>query len=256
MLQFNARLGRLRIQADVRALAAGALLLALLLALGFWQLSRAAEKSALQARWIARSDLPSVTPEVLLSEPDRSQHADRLLGWRGRIESDRYLLLDNRIHQGRVGYHVVALATAGDLLVPVNLGWIAGDPARRTVPVPVFASGDVDIEGRVYVPTAPTLMLVEQVAPKTLPALVQTLYWEDWQRTLSTLADAPLFPYEVRIDPASLLALRADWPVVNQSNATHIGYALQWFGMALVLLIIALVRATNVTELVRARRHR
>lgn len=254
MVQFNARLGRLRIQADLRALVAGALLLALLLTLGFWQLSRAAEKSALQARWMARSELPAVAPDVLLSEPDQSQHADRLLSWRGRFTPGYYLLLDNRIHQGRVGYHVIALASAGDLLVPVNLGWIAGDPARRTVPEPVVASGEIDIKGRVYVPTAPTLMLVEQVAPETLPALVQTLYWEDWQRRLSALAEAPLFPYEVRIDPVSPLAFSAEWSVVNQSNATHIGYALQWFAMALVLLIIAVVRITNVTELLRARR--
>ena len=66
-MQFNRTLGPLRVRGDARAVVAGAVLFALLLNLGFWQLGRAGEKLALEARWQAQSDLPPVTPQVILS---------------------------------------------------------------------------------------------------------------------------------------------------------------------------------------------
>ena len=70
-----------------------------------------------------------------LQTPDVTQYADRRVRWQGVLDPEAYVLLDNRLHRGRVGYHVVALIEAGDGSVPVNLGWLAGDPSRRTVPV-------------------------------------------------------------------------------------------------------------------------
>ncbi|GIR70140.1 MAG: hypothetical protein CM15mP74_13910 [Halieaceae bacterium] len=78
-------------------------------------------------------------------------------------------MLDNRIHQGRVGYHVVALVSAEDVLVPVNLGWLAGDPSRRTEPTPVLPEGLVSVSGRVYVPTGTPLMMQNPKHPHRCP---------------------------------------------------------------------------------------
>ena len=47
-MQFNQTLGPLIVRGDVRAAVAGAVLFALLLNLGFWQLGRAGEKAALE----------------------------------------------------------------------------------------------------------------------------------------------------------------------------------------------------------------
>ena len=44
--------------------------------------------------------------------------------------------------------------------------------------------------------------------------------------------------------PESPLALVAEWTVVNQSPSKHIGYAVQWFAMAAVLLLIGVLRLT------------
>ena len=135
-MHFNRTLGPLTVKGDLRALVAGIILLGLLINLGSWQLARATEKSALVDRWEARAALPAVHPKTLSTElPERL--ADRQVTWRGLFQAEDYLLLDNRIHQGRVGYHVVALVSAEDVLVPVNLGWLAGDPSRRTEPTPV-----------------------------------------------------------------------------------------------------------------------
>jgi cytochrome oxidase assembly protein ShyY1 len=96
-------------------------------------------------------------------------------------------------------------------------------------------------------------MMQKPEAPASLPATVQTLYWDDWQRSLSTLTGRAVFPFEVRVDQRSPLALVAEWPIVNQSPAKHIGYAIQWFAMAAVLVFIGVWRLTNLGAILTKR---
>ena len=144
-VQFNRSLGPLRISGDVRAVLAGLVLFALLVNLGSWQLGRAGEKSALAARWEARAAMPAMAPEVLLSDAPSTEAAaalaDRQVRWQASFSADHYLLLDNRLHHGRAGYHVIALAESDAGLIPVNFGWLAGDPSRRTTPTPTLPTG-------------------------------------------------------------------------------------------------------------------
>ena len=252
-MQFNRSLGPLRISGDMRAVLAGLVLFALLVNLGSWQLGRAAEKSALASRWEARAAMPAVAPESLLPDAPSVEVAaalaDRQVQWQASFTTNDYLLLDNRLHRGQVGYHVIALAESNAGLIPVNLGWLAGDPSRRTTPIPTLPTGPVDIEGRIYVPSGTPLLMQKPEPPGALPATVQTLYWDNWQGSLEALSGRAVFPFEVRIQPDSPYALLAEWTVVNQSPSKHIGYAVQWFAMAAVLVIIGLLRLTNLRSL-------
>ena len=257
-MQFNRSLGPLCISGDVRAVLAGLILFALLMNLGLWQLGRAGEKSALESRWEARAAIPAVTPEALMPDPLSNEAgaalADRQVRWQASFTSNNYLLLDNRLHRGRAGYHVIALAGSDAGLIPLNLGWLAGDPSRRTTPTPRLPEGTVVIEGRIYVPNGTPLMMQKPEPPAALPATVQTLYWDNWQRSLEALSGRTVFPFEVRIQPDSPHALVAEWAVVNQSPSKHIGYAVQWFAMAVVLVIIGLLRLTNLRSLLSGNR--
>lgn len=100
-MQFNRSIGPLDLHVDLRAALAGAVLLGLLLNLGLWQLARAAEKSALETRWVERSAIPAVTPELLI-QSGGADLADRAVSWEGSFRQDAYLLLDNRLHRGQV----------------------------------------------------------------------------------------------------------------------------------------------------------
>ena len=257
-MQFNRSLGPLSISGDVRAVLAGLILFALLMNLGLWQLGRAEEKSALESRWEARAVMPAVAPGALLRDAPSSQAAaalaDRQVRWQASFNANEYLLLDNRLHRGQVGYHVIALAESNAGLIPVNLGWLAGDPSRRTTPIPILPEGRVAIEGRIYVPSGTPLMMQKPEPPAALPATVQTLYWDNWQGSLEALSGRAVFPFEVRIQPDSPSALLAEWAVVNQSPSKHIGYAVQWFAMAAVLVIIGLLRLTNLRSLLSGNR--
>ncbi|HEU5282957.1 MAG TPA: SURF1 family protein, partial [Burkholderiales bacterium] len=90
--------------------------------LGNWQLDRAAEKLALQQRM----DLAQHQPALHL--PSEPVAADTLLYQRvearGEFRPELTILLDNRVHEGVVGYEVITpLRLAhSDLHVLVNRG--------------------------------------------------------------------------------------------------------------------------------------
>jgi len=264
MREFNVQLGPLALNLEWRLTLFTLMLLPFLTTLGFWQLDRADEKAALGARYAQRIAQPPVSL-TSLDQADmdnaagRLALADRQVSFDAEFNAHAYLLLDNRQREGRVGYEVIALANTLGMVVPVNLGWVAGDPARRTLPEVQLPAGVVPIDGRIYVPTSAAYVLESADFPEALPAVVQTFDPASSASALLGLASgiqpgaARLLPLEVRIAAKSPFAFRADWPIVNQSPAKHTGYAVQWFTMAVVLLIAFVWRSSNIAQLFKRR---
>src|SRR5215468_7382949 len=104
-------------------------MIALTLSLGRWQTNRAAEKGALQAMLEAR-----VREAPVVIGPS-SGPADALLYRRvvvsGRWDPAGQIFIDNRIHEGRAGFHVVTplRVAGGERAILVNRGWVARTPA-------------------------------------------------------------------------------------------------------------------------------
>ncbi len=87
----------------------------------------------------------------------RSSPADDFL-------TDKTVLIENRKHQGRTGFHVITplqLADS-DLLVLVNRGWIAGQRTDPQINIPQ-PQGALTIEGEVSIPQPPALELSLQL---------------------------------------------------------------------------------------------
>ena len=59
-----------------------------------------------------------------------------------------------------------------------------------------------------------------------------------------------VFPYPVRIAAGEQGALTVNWQVVNMSPQKHHGYAVQWFAMAGVLLVVYLLRSSNLGQVI------
>ena len=99
-------------------------LLSLLLGLGSWQLERAAWKQALID---TEKETASQSAQPLLDVIEAGGVLDfRPVLARGRYDLGRQLLVDNRIHQARAGYHVLTpLRLEGHgAVVLVNRGWL------------------------------------------------------------------------------------------------------------------------------------
>ncbi|WP_116368456.1 SURF1 family protein [Parahaliea mediterranea] len=231
-----------------------ALLLPLLIGLGFWQLQRADEKRALAATFEARRALPAAEAGQLWQLPP-AELAYRPALARGEFDPQRYLLLDNRIKQGRFGYEVIGLfhLAGSERSLLVNRGWVAGDPARRALPrVPQPAGAQV-IHGSLYVPPDEPYLLGEQALDGDWPLVVQSVEATGVAQALGERIGRPVLPWSLRLASEDPAALVAEWPVVNASPAKHTGYAVQWFCMALALVILFLLRSSNLWQWLRRR---
>ena len=242
----------LRWNLEWRLTLASALLLPLFVALGFWQLERAAEKRALAQAWEQRRQAPPVALAELAGRVPAAL-AYTPVQLRGEFIRGREFLLDNRVLQGRYGVEVLSpLRLEGGGLVMVNRGWLAADPARRTLPAVPGVPGQLVLRGHVYVPPGEPYLLSGDVIEGEWPRRIQALDFGLIRRALTEVGhDGAMFPYSVRLDPGQPGALAVDWQVVNVTPAKHQGYALQWFSMAAALAVIFLFRSSNLWQVLR-----
>ncbi len=217
-----------------------AVFLPLFIGLGFWQLQRAEEKREIGAIWQQRQGLAAVP--LLQLDGDAAALTQRRVWLEGRFLHNRDFLLDNKIQGGQYGYEVLSPFRLPDgLVVLVNRGWIAGDSSRRSLPrIPPTEAARV--EGTVYVSPGQPYRLGEETLSAAWPQQMLSLDMPWVEQTLGE----PIYPYTVRLNADSQAALQVHWPVVNVSPEKHTGYAVQWFSMAAALLLIYLIRSSNV----------
>lgn len=218
------------------------LLLPLLISLGNWQLRRAEEKRELQVTLNERAE----QAEVRL-KPAHGQGRDMLFRKvivQGTMLGERQYLLDNQINKGRVGYHVYTPVRirGGAMLVLVNRGWLAGSPHRGQLPdvaLPDAVShGDGGLRGILSDPPGKLLQLAGQDAElqraAAWPRRVQGIELARIERELGE----PLLPYIVQIAADDPAALVQEWHPYVDKPQKHVSYAVQWFTMAVVLILI------------------
>ena len=207
--------------------------LPVLLALGAWQLDRAAE----QDRFAAHLDDMQARPPRPLAEVAAVGPAADLAPVRleGRLLAEQAVWLDNRTWQGRVGYELLVPLDdpSLDRAVLVNLGWIEGTRDRSRLPVADLPTTRLAITGRLA-PDRPLPAVFGPVVDR-VDGAVRTQRVE-----LDLLGDAlglALYPRVVIADPAQPGVETANFQPMRMTGARHRGYALQWFGLAAVLVI-------------------
>lgn len=246
-------MAKLTLDLEWRTTLLTALLLPLLVSLGFWQLERAAEKTLIAEQDAQRAAAPA-QPLATLLDAAPAELAYRRVTVSGYFLLEPLIFLDNQIRDGRYGHDVYGLFydRPSARYALVNRGWVPGDSSRRSLPeVPVLAD-DLTVSATVYVPPGePYLLAEEQFADLESPLLVQSVASPALRALVSRDLEQPLFAWELRMTPEQPGGFRRDWPVVNVSPEKHRGYALQWFTMAAALLLLFIVRSSNILSLVR-----
>jgi surfeit locus 1 family protein len=219
------------------------LLVPLMLWLGHWQLDRAQQKRALQAEYDARIDGP---PVRLGREPWVADDVRfRRVELEGYYDTDYQFLLDNRVHQGVVGYHVLTpLHIAGsDQRVLVNRGWVALG-VDRAHPPRIDTPADLQrISGVAVVPAAHYFSLADPEPVRgAWPTLWQNLELSRYRASVPF----PVQPVIVLLDPASPAGgYVRQWARLDAGIATHESYAFQWFSLAVALIGVYLLVNTR-----------
>ena len=153
------------------AVLATALLVAVCVWLGYWQLDRAREKQAL-IDGFRRGDATSVD---ITSRSLDGLARYQAVNARGAYEPRRQILLDNMpAADGRPGYRVLTpfRRTTGGALLLVDRGWVPLGDSREQLPAVDVPDDAREITGRVDRPPVPGLRMRDAVAadPRSLAA--------------------------------------------------------------------------------------
>ena len=211
-----------------------AIALALLTArLGVWQLSRAAEKNALQAATEQQALLPVLDALPNDMQPGATWHYRRVL-LQGRWSSAHTVYLDNRQMNARPGFFVVTpLVLPDGRAVLVQRGWLPRDVNMRTrvddAPAP---AGEVRIEGRIAPPPARLFEFEGGDAGRIRQNVEPEAFARETGLRLLPLSVVQTAPATAQDE------LLRQWPAPATGVAKHYGYAFQWFGLSTLAVIL------------------
>ncbi|TAK53779.1 MAG: SURF1 family protein [Gammaproteobacteria bacterium] len=216
---------------DAIGTAAMAACAALFVALGCWQLDRAAEKRALAAAF-ATAAVPERLPTGAIQLPRY-----RPVIVQGRYDSAHQFLLDNMTRAGRAGVEVLTpLVLADGRAVLVNRGWLPLGATRDALPEVEVPAGDREISGRIDHLPRPGIELAA-LLPAGWPKLVSFPRMEELESALGR----ELHPQLILLDPASPDGYARDWRPASLGPERHLAYAVQWFALAATAVVIWIV---------------
>lgn len=208
----------------------------LLLSLGFWQLDRAAEKRALLAQYHAGAGAAPLRLDATLHSVEGLQY--QLASATGSYDAAHQFLLDNRTHNGVAGYQVLTplRLKRGAAAVLVNRGWVPLGASREVLPPTPVDDTERTVTGRIKQPSLKGFTLGEEQPRRGWPYRIQRT---DIDRLANELG-YPLLPLELLLDPDQPDGYVREWHPLTFGPERNVGYAVQWFSMAAVLLIIYL----------------
>ena len=209
--------------------------------LGRWQLSRAAQKQALQALLDQRAALPPINNEQLRGHVDSTDGAQDLIHravlLQGRWVEQHTVYLDNRQMQGRPGFFVLTplQLDGSDAVVLVQRGWVPRNfQDRQQLPLVQTPPGVVQLAGRIAPPPSRLYEFDSVNRSQGSSRIRQNLDFSAF-RTETGLA---LMNLSVLQTGAASEGLQRDWPVIGAGVDKHYGYAFQWFGLSSLIALL------------------
>jgi surfeit locus 1 family protein len=204
-----------------------------LLSLGFWQLDRADEKLAIESAIVVAQSNPAqlVDANEIL---DKEEHYRVLLS--GYFDTNKQFIYDNQIIKGNAGYYVLTpFVLNAKTAILVNRGFVPWHGKRDELV-------DIEIDSQTrtiqvgLIRPKQRIELKQQEIGTTFPILIQSLDLDQ----LSQLSSYQIIPMLAQLDIKARDGFYRQWKPFYGSVDKHLGYALQWFLMALVLSIIAI----------------
>ena len=224
------------------------ILVSLFGALGFWQLGKAQEKllsfyeSKLQA-----SESPVNIRSISFGgiDSDLALLQGKSVEIEGEYLNKKNIFLIHKHYQNMIGYEAVTPFRVQDDngIVFVSRGWVTAPSPNLLVDRVGLVEGLTKVSGQLFVADINNDI---NVIPKNLswPLIIKDMD----VLQLGSLFEGPIYPYIVRLHQDSDGVLVRYWPVINPDLGTHFSYAIQWFGMAIGVLLMFLVMCSSLRE--------
>lgn len=229
------KLGQRRFKAAWWSIALTAAGVTLFIALGIWQLERADYKESVQLKFEQRLRDPYQKFEP---GTDFDEIEFRKLIVNGFYDNERNILIDNQIHKGKAGYHVLTplQLSASDTIILVNRGWAEWGVTRDSLPL-ISAARDGDVAGIANFPTEPAMRMGGIELSERWPQLLRYVDIEAMQSQFS----GRLLPMVLWLAPEQEGYFVRDWNPVWMRPEKSRAYATQWFAFALLGLVFFVI---------------
>jgi surfeit locus 1 family protein len=194
--------------------------------LGIWQIERAANKEGLLQDFNSEQESP---PTRLTSQ---SPNWSRVFV-DGVFDSSRQILIDNQVHNGKVGYKIFTPFRFDDnKIVLVDRGWIGQGQSRSDLP-------------QLNILEKKSRIIATVTSPEQGVLAGSELLTNEWPRVSQSKAvevialafNEPILDIVLVLDPGS--SQITEFIQIKPFAITpvkHYGYAMQWFTMSIVLL--------------------
>lgn len=214
------------------------LVLPVLLRLGFWQLDRAEEKRDLIALFKQQNELgPLIIKDIIKLNEKLNYRSAQV---EGKYNSGKQVFIDNKIHQGKTGVHVLTPFNLknSDYSILINRGWVPMVIDRSSLPIIETTSQLLTLKGKIKVLGKKPFMVGDQFqSNKGWPALMQWINFEE----IENKSGLKLLPYIFLLDKKEQSGYTRNWNPVVMKPEKSTSYAVQWFSLALALVIIYIV---------------
>ena len=213
-----------------------ALVLALLVSLGFWQLNRADEKRAFLQKQQTQSKAVLKLKTQTIDNLNFLRY--RTITAQGVYDTNKQFLIDNQIVKGKAGYFIMTpfILKGATKAVLVNRGWLPANPDRSILPKIKLTQNPSHILGRInHFPSVGFKIDGAEIPTKGWPSIVQVAESTHLAKKLGY----DLFSFQIELDPKSAEGYTRLWLERSiMPPEKHIAYAVQWFGLALTLTVL------------------
>jgi surfeit locus 1 family protein len=177
---------------------------------------------------VTMNELGDETPEVLRY---------RRVSLAGEYRSDQQFLAEGLSHAGRPGLHVLTPFRLGNEgIIMVNRGWIPETRTRTDYPDLSVDQSLRTIAGRIVPFPQPGLRLDSEPGISWPRRIVYPT-----SQDIAAALGAGVYPHMIWLDADADDGFVRAWTPSEFGPARHIGYAVQWFGMATALVLIYIV---------------
>jgi len=207
--------------------------------LGFWQLDRAAQKTALMEQYHHNQQAPLLQIGEVNDLVNISDWRYRRVQMQGHFDNAHSFLLDNKLRDGVPGYEVITpfILENTPQIVLINRGWIERGATRQIVPAIATVDHLVLLTVLMYFPDKHPFLLGENIeAPGQWPARIQQIDLVQMGQAMGKTVEPWL---GLLVDDKWSTGFVQDWQInTRMPPSKHHGYAVQWFGLAIMLLVL------------------
>jgi len=206
--------------------------------LGFWQLDRLAQRRASNAHYVL---MKSLNPFKLPASEDLKSMEYRSVTASGTYDFSEQVAIRNQYNGNQYGYRLLTpLVLSDGKAVMVDRGWVSADGNDQPAAWAAYnKDGLVDLKGIIRL-SREKADLGGKTDPQLGPGQTRLDIWNFPNLVrIQKQTKYQLLPVYIQLDPAQLDSPPPipSQPEVDLTEGPHLGYAIQWFSFATILLI-------------------